>query len=173
MGTVHNKPAGWRLCSTPGSRCHRRPPRSAGVDAGRTGPAPSYLCVPHSRPGSGRSGRRIRFWPTAARRLVSLISSLIHLRPGTFGVQPVAQTAEATDPPELRRTHTHRLGKRVGGSSRSRLASSAAQAPGVRPSGADPALCGQDGQPSEPRHRSNRANGFANNEPGPSRTRTD
>ena len=44
----------------------------------------------------------------------TLISSLIHLRPESFGVHHVGQAAEVTDPPDLRQTRARRLGKRVG-----------------------------------------------------------
>jgi hypothetical protein len=94
-----------------------------------------------------------RTGPPGAHRL-SLIRSLIQLRPETFDVHHAGQATEVTNPLDLPRTQPRRLGKRVGDSGRSLPPSSAAQAPGVRPQRADPARCGQDGQPSEPRHES-------------------
>jgi len=45
-------------------------------------------------------------------------ASLIHLRSETFGTYHTGQTAEVTDPPELRRTPVHSLGKRAPACSR-------------------------------------------------------
>ena len=48
------------------------------------------------------------------RTAVSLILSLIQLRPEAFGEHHAEHAAEVTDPPDLSRTQERLLGKRVG-----------------------------------------------------------
>jgi hypothetical protein len=108
-----------------------------------------------------------------AGRAVSLISSLIQLHPETFGVHHAGQAAEVTDPLEPRRTHAHRLGKRAGASSHSRPTSSAAHAPGVRPRRGPTRRGGARMGAVRAAAGIGRANGFANNGPGPPWTQVD
>ena len=70
-------------------------------------------------------------------------ASLKELRPETFGAHHTARAAQVADPVVLRRTGMRRLGKRAGANSRSRSATSAAHAPGVRPGRAAAARRGQ------------------------------
>jgi hypothetical protein len=76
-------------------------------------------CLPFAtcHPGSGRSTDHVPLserQPGAGPKGLSLISSLIHLRVGTFGAHHTKLAAEVTDAVVPRRTPAHRLGKRVG-----------------------------------------------------------
>src|SRR5258708_19267137 len=46
VGEVHNRSAGWWLCPTPGSRCHRRPSAIFGRGRGRSEEHTSELKSP-------------------------------------------------------------------------------------------------------------------------------
>ena len=86
---------------------------------------PAGTRSPRPQPKDPRLFTPIRAGPAAVRVTSSaiasapasmprLISSLIRLRPETFGLHHLRLTAQAADPPDLRRTQPRRLRKRVG-----------------------------------------------------------
>jgi hypothetical protein len=127
----------------------------------------------HAGPGSYAAVHHLPSLPSDLTGLTtpSLIPSLIHLRPEPSGAHHLEHAAQVADLVDLTRTQPRRLGKRVETAVHDRHRrphKRRACGPGGRPGAVRPGWAAVGAAA-----RLDRANGFANNDPGPSRTRTD